>query len=558
MAAKEVAAKEDQNNELAPTPVQPDDKNNELAPTPIQPDILFKYLKDHPNQSLVKKLIGFTFGFDIGYIGPQFSNWKNSKEPHYTREEEIAINKKLDDELKAKRIGGPYDTAPFKDFRVSPIFLVPKRVPGEFRFIHNLSHPKGNSINDFIPDEEASVTYAKIDDAIKIMLDKKWKTPYLGKADIKGAFKLLPISKKCQNLLGFKHKGKYFVSKTMPQGCKISCRTFDDFSSALHWCLDSVSGTMCTIHYIDDFLFVCESEIECKRIMDIFEKICADIGVPLVSEKSEGPTRVIIFLGLTIDTIRKCILIPQDKIRDILNDIDSMLLKKRTTLKAVQSIIGSLNFICRACVPGRAFMRRLIDACSGAKMPHHYVRISEGMRADLSLWKVFFRDFNGAAYWLPNDWENNFDIKLFFESTKTGFAVYFNGNWAQELWSKTSTDKYNENFKNLLPLVIAFTLWGNKMHDKRILIHISDEKLIEYVNRTSARDKNIMLLIRYLVLSCLKHNIHLRATFAPNLRAPQFINHLANNNIQLFRDVCPLQKTFQEQIPAEFLPFCRI
>ena len=35
--------------------------------------------------------------------------------------------------------------------------------------------------------------------------------------------------------------------------------------------------------------------------------------------------------------------------------------KQKVTLKELQSLIGVLNFVCSIVVPGRAFLRRLID-----------------------------------------------------------------------------------------------------------------------------------------------------------------------------------------------------
>lgn len=54
-----------------------------------------------------------------------------------------SVNNKLSKELAAGRIVGPYDTPPFETFRVSPLGIVPKKLPGEFRLIHHLSYPEG-------------------------------------------------------------------------------------------------------------------------------------------------------------------------------------------------------------------------------------------------------------------------------------------------------------------------------------------------------------------------------------------------------------------------------
>ena len=109
---------------------------------------------------------GFTYGFQIGCFGvpprdnTQVGNLKSADEFSGV------IDRKLSKELVMGRILGPYTILPaMAKFRVSPLGVVPKKAKGEFRMIHHLSYPEGESVNDFIPDEMSSVTYAKIQDA---------------------------------------------------------------------------------------------------------------------------------------------------------------------------------------------------------------------------------------------------------------------------------------------------------------------------------------------------------------------------------------------------------
>ena len=43
------------------------------------------------------------------------------------------------------------------------------------------------------------------------------------------------------------------------------------------------------------------------------KKICSELGVPLAPEKQDGPTPVIVFLGIVIDTIKQEMRLPEDK-----------------------------------------------------------------------------------------------------------------------------------------------------------------------------------------------------------------------------------------------------
>ena len=72
---------------------------------------------------------------------------------------------KIQKEVSLGSIKGPFLDRPMSDLRMSPIGVVPKKVPGQYRLIHHLTHPKGSSVNDFIDKAFSSVHYASFDDA---------------------------------------------------------------------------------------------------------------------------------------------------------------------------------------------------------------------------------------------------------------------------------------------------------------------------------------------------------------------------------------------------------
>lgn len=77
------------------------------------------------------------------------------------------MDAKICKEIAAGRRAGPFKTRPFHPFCISPLGVVPKKTPGEFRLIHHLSYPRGSSLNDGIPPDHTSVSYATIADAIR-------------------------------------------------------------------------------------------------------------------------------------------------------------------------------------------------------------------------------------------------------------------------------------------------------------------------------------------------------------------------------------------------------
>ena len=107
---------------------------------------------------------GFTFGFEIGYVG-QGAVYQ-SKNLRSASDLPEVINKKLYKEISLGRIAGPFEQQPFENVHISLLGVVPKKVPGTYRLLHHLSYPHGDSINNHIPDEFSKVSSQTIDNAV--------------------------------------------------------------------------------------------------------------------------------------------------------------------------------------------------------------------------------------------------------------------------------------------------------------------------------------------------------------------------------------------------------
>ena len=104
---------------------------------------------------------------------------------------------------------------------------------------------------------------------------------------------------------------------------------------------------------------------------------------------------------------------PIDKVNEIILKIEAILCKEKVTLKIMQSLIGSLNFACKAIIPGRPFCRRLINAICGLSKPHHHLRVTSMVKKDLNMWLHFFKTFNGVSVFHDRFWVSNVDVELF-------------------------------------------------------------------------------------------------------------------------------------------------
>ena len=154
----------------------------ELGPTPIRLDRMLQFLRNYGDRDAATRIAdGFSFGFRLGFKGDRVAvearNLISAKQ--HARE----LMAKLLKEIKLGRIVGPFTTPPISNFRCSPVGVVPKKTPGDFRMIQHLSAPRGASVNDHIDPQECGVNYSTFDDAVDL-ITRLGQGAFMGKADI--------------------------------------------------------------------------------------------------------------------------------------------------------------------------------------------------------------------------------------------------------------------------------------------------------------------------------------------------------------------------------------
>ena len=511
-----------------------------LAKTPINLENLRQELIGYDHDKATAIFNGFSFGFPLYYSGSRVpTDSKNLKSANMQPD---IVRKKIQAEVDVGRVAGPFQNRPLPNLRISPLGLVPKKEPGEFRLIHHLSYPSGKSLNDFIDAKLCSVQYTSFDEAVHMVQDLG-RGCLLEKSDIKSAFRLLPVSVLDFDQLGFKFDGKFYFDKAMPFGCSIACQCWELYATFLEFCVARQSLVGKLLHYLDDFLFGGKKGTNhCACIMSVFQGKMTLLGVPIAYEKTEGPTTKICFLGLEIDSEEMVVRIPMPKIKEITQKTEDLLAHAKCTLKQMQSLIGSLNFACRAITPGRPFCRRLINATCGLTKQHHHLRITTDMRKDLDLWLQFFRDFNGISVFHDRFWVSNEDMQLFTDSAGgTGFGAYFAGKWAYGSWPQSWVVQGiidDITVLELFPLLVSLHIWGEHLRNKKILFRVDNFAVVHIVNSMTSKSDRVMSILRAFTLQCLKLNIAVKAQHLSGC-LNRVADSLSRLQFQKFRELVP-------------------
>ena len=515
-------------------------------PTPIRANSLLAYLSGYTSSVVTALRRGFTQGFRLQYRGYRFFRDANNLKSAEDRPD--VLTQKIAKEVAAGRIAGPFALPPFPNLQVSPLGLVPKKEPDSFRVIHHLSFPNGNSINDGIAAHDTYVHYQNIDDAIRC-IKRFGVAALMSKSDIESAFRILPVHPSDYELLGMKLDGQYYYDKALPMGCSISCKLFEEFSTAIQWILTTKFHVAGVVHVLDDFLFVGRAGTDqCSLGLEAFERLCADVNIPINQSKTVLPCTTITFLGIELDSVSMEARLPTDKVLKIRELLAQYMHRRKVMLVELQSLLGLLNFACKVIRPGRAFLRRLINLTCGLQSPHHRIRLNQEAKADLLAWKTFIDSFNGI-YMFPSDvWENSEHLHFYTDASNIGFGAVFGQHWLMEEWPQHLM-AFHITVKELVPIVLAVETWGDVLENRCVRFHCDNLAVVNIINKQSSKERTIMSLIRRLVLKTLQSNITFLAEHIPG-KSNVLADHLSRLQVDKFRQLA----THMDSLPVPIPP----
>ena len=259
-------------------------------------------------------------------------------------------------------------------------------------------------------------------------------------------------------------------------GCSSSCKTFEMFSTALEWNAQNKLHIPYILHLLDDFLIISPSNESCQHQLDTFLMLCSFLGIPMAPEKTVGPSTTLAFALMEAR-------LPQEKLDKCRDLLSTFLRRRKVTLQEIQSLTGLLNFACTVVVPGRAYLRRLIDLTIAVRKPHFLIRLSKDVKEDLVVWQSFLSGFNGRSFFLADQWKNSYQLELYTDASGAmGYGAVFGRHWCYGQWPP-SWCHLNIAFLELYPIVLSLHLWGHDMENQRILFFTDNEALVHVINK---------------------------------------------------------------------------
>ena len=230
-------------------------RSADLTPTPVQVDILGSVCSDVGifDDRVERVLSRFRTGADLGLTGPIQARFCTNNRSATANA--AAVSTAIQSEVAAGVTRGPFAAPPFKNFHVNPLSARVKE-NGAARLILDMSAPQGHSINELIDPADCSVEYSNLDQLALFIFENGGQGTQLFKADIKAAFKLIPVRPEQFAALGFHWAGSFWYQTALPYGCRASPKIFNEFATLLRDVTRRLASNPAVLNYLDDFFGV--------------------------------------------------------------------------------------------------------------------------------------------------------------------------------------------------------------------------------------------------------------------------------------------------------------
>lgn len=464
--------------------------------TPLVADRWREALQAHPDKAYTEYVVaGIQSGFHIGFNHREQGCKAASSNMLSAQQYPEPVAEYLATELRADRVV-EVPAEGRAAVQISRFGVIPKaNQPGKWRLILDLSSPEGMSVNDGISPERCSIAFATVDAAMQKLVQLGPGTQ-MAKVDVEHAYRNVPVHPEDRSLLGMQWKGLIYVDTVLPFGLRSAPKIFSALADALEWILKKF-GVSHLQHYLDDFLTMGQADTnECQSNLDKVIAICAWLGIPLKTQKIEGPSVSIIFLGIELDTIAMEARLPREKLMGLLEELRQWKGRRHCQKRNLLSLIGKLSHACKVVVAGRIFLRRMIEQAKSVRRLRHYIHLTAEFHSDLAWWSTFLEQWNGRSMLQVHGPQTPPEVVIATDASGAwGGGAVWEKHWLQCQWDSSWMEQ-SIAAKELVPIALAVAVWGPQWRHKCVAVQCDNMAVVQVLNAQNCKDPTLLHLLR--------------------------------------------------------------
>ena len=433
-----------------------------------------------------------------------------------------AIQSYLDTEFSHKAVIGPFSKNPFHvPCYINPLNTVPKRDSDARRVIVDLSFPKGRSVNSDIPKdtyigEIFSLKFPSVD-ALVELVKKKGPGCALFKRDLRRAYRQLPVDPGDIHLLGYQWDGQFYFDIRLPMGLRSAALCCQRFTNLLaHICRKQ---SIEVVNYLDDFLSAETWSLAEESFLGL-GAVLLQAGAEEAAEKASPPACQMIALGIMFDTVNLTLTITPDRLQEIAQILEDWGERRSASRHDLQVLLGKLQFAACCVRPGRIFVSRLLNFLRQTPESGQ-VDIPQEAQLDIKWWQLFMPSYNGVSM-MPWDGWCKPDSVVASDACLTGCGGCANGEYfACQFPECIASLSLDINALELLSIVVAAKLWGDRWKGKRILLYCDNTTSVNVLNSGAARNVFLQTCLREICLLAAQYEFEIRAQHIAGVRNRQ-------------------------------------
>lgn len=375
--------------------------------------------------------------------------------------------------------------------------------------------------------------YSSVDDAV----DAAYPDCWFGKLDLTNCFLSFPLHPSVRQYFCFRFDGKLYQFTHMPFGLSTAPLMCTQLLSVIAFALAQKGIT--DVRYLDDFFLIGNTAEQISQQLAVATQIMHDFGLVVNPDKTEGPSQILSFLGVQLDSVQQTVSCTPARVAELTDLLQSLRRKTVITRRDAESLIGKLSFAAQVLPGARPFMRRMLDTVQACRSKRRStpIHIDPSFRADVRFWLHHLSDWNGTQQWrssrtAPFVFASDASLDgfgFYLESTPTPSKVD-SSTWPQPLqlgatFSGTYATEHAQYHQShtqiawceLVAVVATLRTYALLLTNQSMLFVVDNSTDVHIINRQATRSKGLAGLLRQLYSIALQFNIRVQAVHRPGV-----------------------------------------